>query len=471
MNLYLVMENIQIEKIIELAQKSNCYNEILFRLKFEEKLEIQINHFYYRKILKIILKNKIDISHMKYFGNNFRKHIWSIPKEIFENIVKKSNTYTNLVNEIKSNYDFKVSYLVLIKRIKLDKIDTSHMTHYNKNNLKKNTNRIDWDTTTMAQVKKKFTDTENKNTRILFLAKKKYIESGRKLKCECCGYDKYVQICHIKGISTFHLDRKIIDINHLDNLVALCPNHHWEFDKGITKFEILCPKIKPIFGIEQFNNKSRNKNKVVYFNSYQIYENLTKKQLSEKYSKKRISQIIRTNSQTKYLKSNKYKKCYSCDYDKHIDICHIKPVAGFSDNCKLSEINSIENLIALCPNHHKEFDRNITNLDNLCPLDTIELKTRYQTILDEFYSAPIKIKNITCKFCSKPILINKNKACQNCFLKHIKIHYRKIKDRPSLDQLNEDLKQLNSFPKVGKKYGVAENTIRKWIRYYHKYKD
>jgi len=49
-------------------------------------------------------------------------------------------------------------------------------------------------------------------------------------KCEKCGYDKHVEACHIKPISSFTEDTLIDTINHPDNLIALCPNCHWEFD-------------------------------------------------------------------------------------------------------------------------------------------------------------------------------------------------------------------------------------------------
>ncbi len=39
-------------------------------------------------------------------------------------------------------------------------------------------------------------------------------------------------------------------------------------------------------------------------------------------------------------------------------------------------------------------------------------------------------------------------------------------DRPSLSQLEEDLVKLKSYVQVGKKYGVSDNCIRKWINKY-----
>lgn len=61
--------------------------------------------------------------------------------------------------------------------------------------------------------------------------------SKKEKKCMVCGYDKYIEICHIKSVSSFSEDSKIKEINDINNLVVLCPNHHWEFDHGHLKLE------------------------------------------------------------------------------------------------------------------------------------------------------------------------------------------------------------------------------------------
>lgn len=53
--------------------------------------------------------------------------------------------------------------------------------------------------------------------------------------CEKCGYDKHIEACHIKSISSFSNNTLISEINHDQNLMALCPNCHWEFDHGLFK--------------------------------------------------------------------------------------------------------------------------------------------------------------------------------------------------------------------------------------------
>ena len=65
---------------------------------------------------------------------------------------------------------------------------------------------------------------------------------------------------------------------------------------------------------------------------------------------------IRKLADTAYNKSEKPKACVICGYDKHIEIAHIKAVSDFDDDSLISEINDVNNLIALCPNHHWEFD-------------------------------------------------------------------------------------------------------------------
>lgn len=48
--------------------------------------------------------------------------------------------------------------------------------------------------------------------------------------------------------------------------------------------------------------------------------------------------------------------CFICSYDKHVDICHKKPVSDFKDDATIREVNAVINLVALCKNHHWELD-------------------------------------------------------------------------------------------------------------------
>jgi len=58
----------------------------------------------------------------------------------------------------------------------------------------------------------------------------RYHNSDKPKHCFICGYDKHIEVCHIKSVSEFSDDAFVNDINNLNNLVALCPTHHWELD-------------------------------------------------------------------------------------------------------------------------------------------------------------------------------------------------------------------------------------------------
>lgn len=54
-------------------------------------------------------------------------------------------------------------------------------------------------------------------------------------KCAICGYHHHVEVAHIKAVSDFDDSATIREINSINNLIGLCPNHHWEYDNGILE--------------------------------------------------------------------------------------------------------------------------------------------------------------------------------------------------------------------------------------------
>jgi len=48
--------------------------------------------------------------------------------------------------------------------------------------------------------------------------------------------------------------------------------------------------------------------------------------------------------------------CENCAYDKHTHVCHIRDIKDFPAETLVTVVNSIENLVVLCPNCHWEFD-------------------------------------------------------------------------------------------------------------------
>lgn len=104
-----------------------------------------------------------------------------------------------------------------------------------------NTNNVDWGQRTLGDVRAlaKY----QWNGQIRRLARWVFRRAGLVLICANCGYDKHAEICHIRGISSFSDNTPVSVINDLNNLVALCPNCHWEFDHGLLSVEdILRPR-------------------------------------------------------------------------------------------------------------------------------------------------------------------------------------------------------------------------------------
>lgn len=54
------------------------------------------------------------------------------------------------------------------------------------------------------------------------------------------------------------------------------------------------------------------------------------------------------------------------------------------------------------------------------------------------------------------------KKAMNC-VSCARLLSRKVKERPTLEQLLDDVRRM-SIVDIGKKYGVSDNCIRKWIR-------
>lgn len=57
--------------------------------------------------------------------------------------------------------------------------------------------------------------------------------------CAKCGYDLHVELAHIRAISSFPKSATLGEVNHPNNVIQLCRNCHWEFDKFLFKLEDL----------------------------------------------------------------------------------------------------------------------------------------------------------------------------------------------------------------------------------------
>ena len=132
------------------------------------------------------------------------------------------------------------------------------------------------------------------------------------------------------------------------------------------------------------------------------------------------------------IKENKCEKCKKIKWNGEPIPLELHHIDGNRFN------NSLENIKILCPNCHAQ-------------TSNYSLKRKLEIV---------KIEKFKYCECGKKIKI-RSKKCQTCD----KINQRKIKERPSLNVLLEDVSNM-SYISVGKKYGVTDNCIKKWIKSY-----
>lgn len=167
------------------------------------------------------------------------------------------------------------------------------------------------------------------------------------------------------------------------------------------------------------------------------WDEVTVKEMHEKRAYQRNSRI-RDLSRKKYLKSDKPKKCLVCGYSIFFDVCHIKDIASYEESATLGEINSLDNLMALCKIHHTEYDRGLLN----------EISKSLKLPRERCEGCGIITKSLVAKYC---------RSCATKFSKKKKIIWPSIKDLVLLTC-------ATSYSSVAKKLEVSDVAVKKHIR-------
>lgn len=299
----------------------------------------------------------------------------------------------------------------------------------------------------------------------------------------------------------------------IDNFRLKLPNYKrnspiWLID--LFKLKLIVKNSKTfkevLFHFDLFNKGANNrtlKQRLIKENIDFSHLKQAKGLTNKRYSSEEIftinEEIKRSSVKKRILKENLLPYICSC--------CKIKPFwKGKSLVLILDHINGIpndhriENLRFVCPNCNSQLDTT-TGKNNKKEINNIRSKNakkiEWSTILNfnkyHFFSKKInllktisilnkpKIKLINnhikkskykkekliknkieyiCKECK--IILNKktkNSLCKECFDKS-----RRTKERPSVEELKKELIEIGSYVKLGKKYKVSDNTIRKWLK-------
>lgn len=189
-----------------------------------------------------------------------------------------------------------------------------------------------------------------------------------------------------------------------------------------------------------------------------------------------------------------------CEICKQPPFWNGKPMVLILDHINgISNDNRLENLRLVCPNCNSQLETtNGKNVNKKTKKERI-IKAKKITLFDflvkDKYIFHInKIPLIkTISILNKPIIekqqiilnkhmtekqqiiLNKKEKNNLCNCGNIKIASSKLcrecysisrqtKERPSIEELKKELIEIGSYVKIGKKYGVSDNTIRKWLK-------
>ncbi len=96
-----------------------------------------------------------------------------------------------------------------------------------------NPSMVDWSQRTLKSLREgvKY----QAHAKVRDIARYNYEKANLPRVCANCGYDKHVEICHVQAINSFPEETPVAVINDLSNLVALCPNCHWELDHDLLR--------------------------------------------------------------------------------------------------------------------------------------------------------------------------------------------------------------------------------------------
>lgn len=180
-----------------------------------------------------------------------------------------------------------------------------------------------------------------------------------------------------KPIKNFFCNKECRSNFYKNNIKGKCENCNKEITRKRSQFRsknniMFCSRKCSSIYNNNISNKIGLKNNCKdcgceIAKSYKLCKNCkNKKQILKESQIITLKDLIyNRNDANKYNKIRGYarslsrkqeQKCLICNYNQHVEVCHIKAISDFDLETPISIINSNENLVLLCPNCHWEFD-------------------------------------------------------------------------------------------------------------------
>lgn len=152
------------------------------------------------------------------------------------------------------------------------------------------------------------------------------------------------------------------------------------------------------------------------------------------------------------------RKCSLCGQDENWNGMKISLIIDHING--IHDDNRIENLRIVCPNCNAGLDT-FAGKNRL--LNKNENEVNIKKIIKSDKINKNKIKHVHKEYCKCGNEKSKySNSCDDCFRKR-----RRKVERPLLEELIKDI-ELLGYSATGRKYGVSDNSIRKWIKNYEK---
>jgi len=358
--------------------------------------------------------------------NTYYMAISDLTKEQIEEYAKESNNWKEFMT--KCGYTNFGCTFYIKRKLELFDISVSHFTRgkHNKKYTHEEIFKVNSQYTSMKCIKHKLITHYN-----------------WEYKCSSCKLSEWmtkkipIEIDHINGN---HTD------NRIENLRFLCPNCHALTDtykgKNIKNKE----HSKDKYNIIKIKKTCKECGNIKYKNSEFCLSCHLKLKIN-----KTTNKIIKKCINCETIIKKESERCMKCYKDAKKEGNHEK------------QLDNITNM-KKCPDCDKYISKKSLRC-RLCHYALMKSKSDVsskQQIKGECIDCNTKIVNraIRCTSCSNRIIENANKS----ILKDIITIDSKTK-RPSYNQLVEDKTTL-SMIQIGKKYGVSDNTIRKWLKKY-----